>query len=234
MIKYIFRSLRVQIDYRYTKAMKRLLTYLGLVLSLSLTSIGCAPTSYASYISEQEEYTIESSYNRLGLEGKLDFNVFNKAVQAYSELDDVKRPYLTIIDYTKPSSDKRFFVLDMQNQTVVFNTYVAHGKNSGTEYATEFSNTVDSKKTSLGVFLTSGTYNGSNGYSLRLDGLSPGVNDNARERYIVIHGADYAEESFLESNGQLGRSWGCPAVPNTLARGVIDTIKDGSVVFAFG
>ncbi|WP_087024375.1 murein L,D-transpeptidase catalytic domain family protein [Thaumasiovibrio subtropicus] len=214
--------------------MKHLITHLGLLLTLSLTTIGCVTTSQASYIDDQSTVSISATYNTLDLHGKLDYAVFMKALRAYNEVENVENPYLTIIDYTKPSSEKRFFVIDMQNMEVVYNTLVAHGKNSGTEYATDFSNTVNSKKTSLGVFLTDTTYDGSNGYSLRLDGLTPGLNDNARQRYIVVHGADYAEEDFLASNGQLGRSWGCPAVPNTVAREVIDTIKGGSVIFAHG
>ncbi|KOO10169.1 peptidase, partial [Vibrio xuii] len=104
--------------------------------------------------------------------------------------------------------------------------------NSGKKQATTFSNVINSRKTSLGTFLTDTTYYGSNGYSLRLDGLTAGMNDKARERYIVIHGADYANESFIKKNGYLGRSWGCPALPKNLSREIIDTIKGGSVIYA--
>ncbi|WP_413110411.1 murein L,D-transpeptidase catalytic domain family protein [Thaumasiovibrio sp. DFM-14] len=197
-------------------------------------STGYVTASTASPSLNYASNAASDIYRQLKLENRLDYEVFENAVNAYNTLDGKRSQYLSIIDYTKSSTEKRFFVIDMKEISVLFNTYVAHGKNSGSEFATRFSNTVNSKKTSLGVFITSSTYNGSNGYSLRLDGLSPGQNDNARDRYIVIHGANYAEESFIQQNGQLGRSWGCPAVPMTLARNIIDTIKNGSVVYAHG
>lgn len=125
-----------------------------------------------------------------------------------------------------------FYVVDVNKKKLIYNTYVAHGVNSGKKTATQFSNVVNSRKTSLGTFLTDTTYYGSNGYSLRLDGLSSGLNDKARERYIVVHGADYANPSFIKKNGYLGRSWGCPALPQKLSREIIDTIKGGSVIYA--
>nr|WP_086938939.1 murein L,D-transpeptidase catalytic domain family protein [Thaumasiovibrio occultus] len=214
--------------------MKHIAKRLLLAVLLSATALTTVSVAHAGYVTNVSYQAAEELYNELELAGKLDYDVFEEAVNAFVSLDGKNKPYLTIIDYSKPSSDKRFFVIDMENREVLFNTYVAHGKNSGAAYSTEFSNIQDSKQTSLGVFITSTTYDGSNGYSLRLDGLSPGINDNARNRYIVVHGADYAEESFLKSNGQLGRSWGCPAVPNSIARSVIDTIKDGSVIYAHG
>jgi hypothetical protein len=162
----------------------------------------------------------------------VDFQLFKDAYLAYEKTTNRSKSLLTIIDYSKPSTEKRFFVIDMDKKSLVFNTYVSHGVNSGEKTATKFSNIVNSRKTSLGTFLTDSTYYGSNGYSLRLDGLTKGVNDNARERYIVVHGADYANESFLKQNGYLGRSWGCPALPEHLSRQIIDTIKGGSVIYA--
>ncbi|OZS41644.1 peptidase [Photobacterium sanguinicancri] len=139
---------------------------------------------------------------------------------------------LTIIDYSKPSTQKRFFVIDLKKNKLLYHTFVTHGVNSGGKVANRFSNVVNSKQTSLGTFLTDTTYQGGNGYSLKLDGLTKGINDNARRRYIVIHGADYANESFIKRNGYLGRSWGCPALPKALSKSIINTIKGGSVIYA--
>lgn len=147
----------------------------------------------------------------------------------------IQRPiFLTIIDFSKPSTEKRFYVLDMKSKKVFYETYVSHGVNIGNLNATKFSNRVNSRQSSLGFFLTNETYFGSKGYSLRLDGLEPGINSNARKRAIVIHGAEYANPDFIEKTGRLGRSWGCPALPLGLNKEIIDTIKDGSVIFVNG
>ncbi|MBY6197774.1 murein L,D-transpeptidase catalytic domain family protein [Vibrio hangzhouensis] len=175
---------------------------------------------------------IKEVYNSANLYGIVEFQLFRDAYLAYEKTTTRSKPLLTIIDYSKPSTEKRFYVIDIEKKSLVFNTYVAHGVNSGKRTATAFSNIINSRKTSLGTFLTDTTYYGSNGYSLRLDGLSKGLNDNARERYIVVHGADYANESFIKKNGYLGRSWGCPALPEKLSREIIDTIKGGSVIYA--
>ena len=120
----------------------------------------------------------------------------------------------------------------MKNHKLLFSSLVAHGKNSGDKYATSFSNRNGSYMSSLGFYLTQETYQGSNGYSLRLNGLEEGINDNARQRAIVVHGASYANPSVIKS-GRLGRSFGCPALPQALARPIIDTIKGGSVMFIY-
>ena len=175
---------------------------------------------------------VEETYKEANLSGIVDFELFKDAYLAYKKTSNRKKSLLTIIDYSKPSTEKRFYVVDISEKKLIFNTYVSHGVNSGKKIATQFSNIVNSKKTSLGTFLTDSTYYGSNGYSLRLDGLSNGKNDKARERYIVVHGADYANPSFIEKNGYLGRSWGCPALPQSESRAIIDTIKGGSVIYA--
>lgn len=175
---------------------------------------------------------VENTYKDAKLDGIVDYKLFNQAYMAYKRTPGKKKPLLTIIDYSKPSTEKRFYVVDLRKKKLIFNTYVAHGVNSGKKVATQFSNIINSHKTSLGTFLTDSTYYGSNGYSLRLDGLTAGVNDKARQRYIVIHGANYANESFIRKHGYLGRSWGCPALPKALSRKIIDTIKDGSVIYA--
>ncbi len=171
---------------------------------------------------------------RLGLSGRLDPAVFEQALARYRATPGIRTPVLTIIDYSKPSSEKRFFVIDMEREVLLYDTFVTHGRQSGALYAKAFSNQVSSHQTSLGTFITGETYHGSNGYSLRLDGLDPGINDNARRRYIVIHGADYADPGLVAQQGMLGRSLGCPALPPHLAKAVIDTIKEGSVIFAHG
>jgi hypothetical protein len=140
---------------------------------------------------------------------------------------------LTVIDYSKASTEPRLWVLDIDSGSVLFEELVAHGRGSGDNFATRFSNYEGSHQTSLGLFRTADVYMGSNGYSLRLDGLESGVNDRARERAIVIHGAPYVSEATARALGRLGRSWGCPALPLSAARTIIDTIKGGSLVFAY-
>lgn len=140
---------------------------------------------------------------------------------------------LTVIDYSKPSSERRLWVYDLKTKQLLFEELVAHGQGSGANLATQFSNNDESHQTSLGLFVTSDTYVGKNGYSLRLDGLDRGVNDRARDRAIVMHGAPYVSQSFVKANGRLGRSWGCPAISELVARKMIDTVKGGGLVFAY-
>lgn len=141
---------------------------------------------------------------------------------------------LTVIDFTLPSSEKRMWIIDMSNGNIVHFGYVSHGRNSGDLMANKFSNTSSSYMSSLGFYLTAETYQGKHGYSLRLDGLEKGFNDKARDRAIVIHGADYAKEEFISQTGRLGRSLGCPAIPAEIAHDLIDIIKENSLLFIFG
>jgi hypothetical protein len=140
---------------------------------------------------------------------------------------------LTIIDYSKPSTERRLWVLDFETRGLLYEELVAHGQGSGGNLPTKFSNTPDSHQTSLGLFVTDTTYVGRNGYSLRLTGLEPGFNDRARERAIVMHGAPYVSGQISKSLGRLGRSHGCPAVREPIARELIDRVKGGSLVFAY-
>jgi hypothetical protein len=140
---------------------------------------------------------------------------------------------LTVIDYSRPSTEPRLWVLDLAHGEVLFHELVAHGSGSGDNYATRFSNVNDSRQTSLGLFRTAGTYEGGNGYSLKLEGLDRGVNDNAEARHIVMHGAWYVSPDHASSHGRLGRSWGCPALSETVAPRVIDTIKGGTFLFSY-
>ena len=141
---------------------------------------------------------------------------------------------LTVIDYTLPSTVPRLWVFDINAGRLLYRELVAHGRNSGDKMATAFSNDEGSRKTSLGLFVTDQTYYGENGYSLRLRGLDTGLNDNAMLRAIVMHGAAYVSQKVVDQLGRLGRSWGCPAIRQDIARPVIDLIKNGSVVFAYG
>lgn len=140
---------------------------------------------------------------------------------------------LTIIDYSLPSTEPRLWVLDLEKGEVLFHELVAHGAGTGDNYATRFSNVKDSRQTSLGLFLTGGTYEGGNGYSMKLRGLDAGINDRAEERHIVMHGAWYVNPEHARRQGRIGRSWGCPALSQEIAPTVIDTIKGGSFVYSY-
>lgn len=140
---------------------------------------------------------------------------------------------LTVIDYSKPSSQKRLWVFDLKSHELVYEELVAHGQGSGLNMATAFGNEAETHRTSLGLFKTDTTYVGKNGYSLRLDGLDKGINDLARERAIVMHGAQYVSEAFVKATGRLGRSWGCPAISAAVAKQLIDRVKGGGLVFAY-
>jgi hypothetical protein len=140
---------------------------------------------------------------------------------------------LTLIDYSRRSAERRLWVLDLHSGQVLHRELVAHGQGTGGDLATVFSNDPDSHQSSLGLFVTADTYVGRNGYSLRLDGLDAGFNDRARERAIVMHGAPYVSDAFVRAQGRLGRSWGCPALGDAVARSVIDRIKGGNLVFAY-
>lgn len=173
-------------------------------------------------------------YEELELAEYVDEDIFRKAYEGYKKIDGKRRNLLTLIDFTKPSNQERLFVIDMEAQKLLFRTVVAHGRNSGEMMATKFSNREGSYQSSLGFYLTNETYIGSNGYSLKLDGLEPGINDNARARAIVMHGAAYANPSVCANGNRLGRSWGCPALPEKLNRPIIDAIKGGSVLYIYG
>ncbi len=140
---------------------------------------------------------------------------------------------LAVIDYSLPSTTPRLWVFDVDRGRLLFQELVAHGRNTGEQLAARFSNVEGSKMSSLGLFQATETYTGSNGYSLRLRGLDAGFNDNALSRAIVMHGAPYVSEAFAERLGRLGRSWGCPAVRNEVARVMIDTLKGGALLFAY-
>lgn len=159
---------------------------------------------------------------------------FSNGMKGYYKLLEqghVEKEILTIIDFSLSSKEKRMWVLDMKNNEVLINSVVSHGKNTGEEFATKFSNTLNSLQSSLGFYVTGETYMGGNGYSLFIDGMEEEFNSRARERYVVIHGAAYANPEVIKNLGRLGKSYGCPAVPTAITKEFIDTIKDKSVVY---
>ncbi len=161
---------------------------------------------------------------------------FELAMEGYLKLKKngvLQKDILTLVDYSLSSNENRLWVIDLKNNIVLFQSLVSHGRNSGNEYASNFSNKPESYKSSLGFYATGETYYGKHGYSLRLDGLEKGINSNARARAIVIHGADYVSEKFARQNGRLGRSLGCLALKQGLSKEVIDVIKDKSCLFVY-
>ncbi len=172
-------------------------------------------------------------YTEMSLDGIVNYRAFLQAIAGYEKIDVLHKGILTLIDYTKPSTEKRLYVLDIDNRKLLHESYVSHGRNSGGNFATSFSNENGSYKSSLGFFLTKNTYQGKNGYSLVLDGLEKGINDKAKDRAIVIHGAAYCDPSFISASGRLGRSLGCPALPLNICKPIINTIKEGSLVFIY-
>jgi len=181
---------------------------------------------------------VDSIYNAIKLDSfGLQKNVFFYACKGYQYLlsqHKLRNPdLLTICDFTQSSTSKRLYVIDIQQGIVLFNTYVSHGRNSGSVYATSFSNKADSHKSSLGFMVTGDTYNGKAGYSMYFDGMEKGINNNVRPRCIVMHGSDYVNEERADEGTTMGRSYGCPAVPYALHKKIIDAIKGGSCFFAY-
>ena len=201
----------------------------GFLCPFGVSSVNAIPESAA--VSETNECA--SLFNSMDLEGVVNWKAFQQAVAGYNKIADRKREVLTLIDFSKPSTEKRLFVFDMKEHKLLYSSLVSHGRNSGSNWATSFSNENGSYKSSLGFYLTESTYQGKNGYSLILEGLEKGINDHARQRAIVVHGAAYANPSVIRGGGRLGRSLGCPALPQELARPIIDAIKGGSVMYIY-
>ena len=179
---------------------------------------------------------VGATWNAASL-GTIDAHVFELALNAAEcavRSGAVADPStLTVIDYSKPSTEKRLWVFDLRSHDLLYEELVAHGQGSGDNLANVFSNDPDTHASSLGLFLTEDTYVGKNGYSLRLKGLDEGFNHRAGERAIVIHGAAYVSEEFVKQNGRLGRSWGCPALREGVAREVIDRVRGSGIVFSY-
>ena len=161
---------------------------------------------------------------------------FTKALQGFYALQTkgkIQKNILTLIDFSLSSNVKRLWIIDLNTKKILFNSLVAHGRNTGNEFADSFSNKAESYKSSLGFYATGEVYQGKHGLSLRLDGLENGINDNARARAVVIHGADYVAESFIKNNSRLGRSLGCPAIPMNMTKEIINVIKDKSCLYIY-
>ncbi|MGB0839029.1 MAG: murein L,D-transpeptidase catalytic domain family protein [Chitinophagales bacterium] len=181
---------------------------------------------------------VQSIYYNSGLDSRgLSYNTFKLAVAGYYNLKKAGRlsyrPILTIVDFNQPSSADRIYVVDMQQQSVLFQTLVSHGEKSGMLYANYFSNRHQSHQSSLGFYKTAETYYGQHGYSLKLDGLDRGFNHNARSRGVVVHGAYYVDHNYVRSHGSIGRSWGCPALPEGVHKDIINAIQGGSCMFIY-
>jgi hypothetical protein len=161
---------------------------------------------------------------------------FKEALKGFYLLKEkglVQKDILTLVDFSLSSNVKRLWVIDLATNTILYNSLVAHGRNTGEEFANSFSNANRSFKSSLGFYATGEIYNGKHGMSLRLDGLEKGVNNNARERGVVIHSADYVSNSFIKNNKRLGRSQGCPAIPQETLKDIVNTIKNKSCLFIY-
>lgn len=217
-----------------------LLAFIGVFTLLSNSISNSAPggqkINSGSDIISDEDYNrilLTSLYTDCELTDKLDFNVFKSAMDGYNSIEAPNKKLLSIIDYSKPSTEKRFFIIDIENHKLLYQTLVAHGKKSGYINATTFSNKYGSHKSSLGFFRTGNSYYGIRGYSLKLEGLEKGINDNARQRGIIIHGANYVDERLVNGNGVIGRSWGCPAVSKKLSKEIINLLKGGSLLYIY-
>jgi hypothetical protein len=195
------------------------------------------PVIHASTMLADSSNTIRSLYDRLSLASKgLAYETFRLAMNGYNKLNSkglVNNPILSIADMSQPSCRKRLYVINMEAKKLVINTLVAHGRNSGLATADNFSNTPESLQSSLGFYITGGTYEGNNGYSMRLRGMEKGFNDLAETRAIVMHGAPYVNEDIAKKTGRIGRSWGCPAVSVKEHQQIINLVKNGSCLFVY-
>lgn len=186
---------------------------------------------------ETAEQQILKAYSGLSATSRPTYAVFKNAMMGYLNLrsrNALKNSnLLTIIDYSLASVEKRLWVIDLKNSKVLWNTLVAHGKNTGDNYARSFSNVSESLMSSLGFFVTGNIYNGRNGMSMIMNGIEKGINDNAIARAIVMHGADYVSPAFIKKHGRLGRSWGCPSIPVEVRESLINTIANGSCMYIY-
>lgn len=206
---------------------------------LLLLSFGAEPFSHLGAGRREGNNTSNASatsnylYTRLELAPVVSYAAFDRAMRGYDKLEAKKKKLLVVIDFSKPSTEERMCVVDIEDGKLLHTSHVAHGRNSGENYATSFSNKPGSHQSSLGFYVTENTYQGKNGYSLILEGLEKGINDKAKERAIVIHGASYCDPSVIKSAGRLGRSFGCPALPSDKSKEIIDTIKEGVIIYIY-
>lgn len=214
--------------------------YLSFILLLSILTVSdsfiAAPIDSSQSSTKPETPNVDSChqlYSKIHLDDVVNYEAFQQAMIGYNKINAKKKDIITIIDFSKPSTDERLYVIDIKNEKLLFSSVVAHGKKSGDNYATSFSNRMGSHQSSLGFYITENTYKGRNGYSLILNGLEKNINDRAKARAVVIHGADYADPSKVASAGRLGRSFGCPALPQSINKAVIDVIKGGSLLYIY-
>ena len=204
-----------------------------ILLFLGTSSFSKLENNYKTLILKENSLYDELELSKIGLKQ----DVFDKALIGWNTVfkkQHLENPnLLSIADLSQSSNSKRLYVIDMANKKILFNTYVAHGRNSGLEFAHSFSNKPNSFQSSLGFYLTENTYQGKHGLSMRLSGIENGINDNAEQRGIVMHGAPYVRESFIKQTGRLGRSQGCPAIQQELCEPIINSIKGGSCLFIF-
>ncbi|MDZ4203397.1 MAG: murein L,D-transpeptidase catalytic domain family protein [Bacteroidales bacterium] len=199
------------------------------------------PAVNNAYVAEfdSEKVVNDNVYSLVDLANTgLSRDVFNLAIKGLEKLnlnEKLQNPNIvTIADYSQSSNKKRLYVIDLKNKKLLFNTYVAHGRNTGEEYARSFSNEEGSYKSSLGFYITQHPITGSyTGFSLLLDGVEKGFNDHAVKREIIIHAAEYATENFIKKYGRLGRSFGCPSLPPDMNKPIIETIKGGTCLFIY-
>jgi hypothetical protein len=202
------------------------------------TPIKTQKKELASTLSSSSDANIETLYKSLNSN---DYNLpnlesFKEALKGYYTLKEkglIQKDILTLVDFSLSSNVKRLWVIDLDTNTILYNSLVAHGRNTGEEFASSFSNANSSYKSSLGFYLTGEVYNGKHGMSLKLDGLEKGINDNARQRGVVMHSANYVSNYFIKCNKRLGRSQGCPAIPEELLNGIVNTIKNKSCFFIY-
>ena len=185
-----------------------------------------------SAIFSSEDIYQQLNLHKLGL-SETAFHLAMNGLQKLEAEGKVEKEIISICDFSQSSNNRRLYVIDIPNRKLLFNCLVAHGKNSGEEFARYFSNVPSSYKSSLGFYTTQKTYMGEHGLSLKLEGKEPGFNDMAETRSIVMHGADYVCDDFICHNGRLGRSFGCPSVPNNLLEPIINTIKNGTCLFIY-
>ena len=204
-------------------------------LYIGALCLGILFTSFSPVVSHQE---LKSLISELKGKNKTipDNQLIQKSLRGYfllKQQDKIRNSIITIIDFRSPSTIKRMWVINVKTRKLLFHSLVAHGKNSGGKYAKKFSNIPGSLQSSLGFYITGKTYLGKHGVSLYLHGLEKGFNDNAKKRAIVMHGASYVSNSFIQQYGRLGRSFGCPAIPLGNHEKIINTIKGGSCLFIY-
>ncbi len=215
----------------------------SLIAFVLLTSFSNVPNKNLDILTPSESVKpavsrVVSVYNELNSNSfaSPSFESFSIALEGFYKLKrngQVTKDILTLIDFSMSSNSKRLWVIDLTTNKVLFNSLVAHGKNTGEEFASYFSNKAESFQSSLGFYATAEVYNGKHGMSLKLDGLQKGLNDKARERAVVVHGANYVSENFIKNHKRLGRSQGCPALPVELNEKIINVIKDKSCLFIY-